>query len=113
MCTDIITHHLRLRDIWVINYLDDYIGVASPKNASNAFQTLMNLLEAVGLPINDKKVQKPGQQVTCFARPARLFVNRILSLLHSTPMRGTSNFLSPSSRTLCGFKSFLNSLMVQ
>ena len=24
MCTDVITHHLRLRNVWVINYLDDY-----------------------------------------------------------------------------------------
>ena len=65
MCTDVITHHLRLRDVWVINYLDDYIGVASPQNAFNAFQTLMNLLQRVGLPINEKKIEKPGEQVTC------------------------------------------------
>ena len=117
----------------------------------------MNLLEKVGLPINDKKVQKPGQQVICLGieinaktsvlkipenkmaevrdmchkwstrtyaskrqlqkltgkllyihrcvRPARLFVNRILSLLRSTPMRGTSNFLSPSIRISYGGRS--------
>ena len=46
-------------------YLDDYIGVTSPPNASNAFQTLTNLLQVVGLPINQKKVEKPGEQVTC------------------------------------------------
>ena len=46
-------------------YLDDYIGVTSPPNASNAFQTLTNLLQVVGLPINQKKVEKLGEQVTC------------------------------------------------
>ena len=65
MCTDVITHHLHLRNVWVINYLDDYIGVTSPSNASNAFQTLTNILQAVGLPINQKKIEKPGEQVTC------------------------------------------------
>ena len=65
MCTDVITHHLHLRSVWVINYLDDYIGVASPKNASGAFQTLMNLLQRVGLLINQKKIEEPGEQVTC------------------------------------------------
>ena len=65
MCTDLITHHLRLRNVWVINYLDDYIGVAYPQNAPNAFQILMNLLQKVGLPINDKKIEEPGERITC------------------------------------------------
>ena len=65
MCTDVITHHLHLRNVWVINYLADYIGVAFPKNASDAYQTLTNLLQRVGLPINEKKIEKPGEQVTC------------------------------------------------
>ena len=65
MCTDVTTHHLCLRNVWTINYLDDYIGVTSPANASNAFQTLTNILQAVGLPINEKKIEKPGEQVTC------------------------------------------------
>ena len=65
MCTDVITHQLRLRNVWVINYLDDYIGVSSPQNASNDFHTLQNLLQKVGLPINQKKVEEPGEQITC------------------------------------------------
>ena len=60
MCTDVITHHLHLRNVWIINYLDDYIGVVSPKNAPDAVQTLTNLLQSIGLPINDKKIEKPG-----------------------------------------------------
>ena len=65
MCTDVITHQLRLRNVWVINYLDDYIGVSSPQNASNDFHTLKNLLQKVGLPINQKKMEEPGEQITC------------------------------------------------
>ena len=72
MCTDVIMHHLCLREVWVINYLDDYIGVALPDNTSNAFQTLMNLLQKMGLPINDKKVVESCEQITCLGIEIKL-----------------------------------------
>ena len=30
MCTDLVTFTLRKRGSWLINYLDDYLGVAPP-----------------------------------------------------------------------------------
>ena len=50
---------------WVANYLDDIIGVSSPSEAQNAFLTLTNLLKALGLLINYKKVEEPHYEITC------------------------------------------------
>ena len=65
MCTDAITLTLRKRNVWLINYLDDYIGVAPPEVANNHFLALKNLLQYVGLPSNSKKVEEPSHIVTC------------------------------------------------
>ena len=35
-----ITNHLHLRNVWFINYFDDYIGVALPESASTPFKLL-------------------------------------------------------------------------
>ena len=51
-----------------INYLDDVIGVFTPpppSSAHNAFSTLMNLLDALGIPINLKNIEKPQTKITC------------------------------------------------
>ena len=42
MCTDALT--LRTQKLWLINYLDDYVGVAPPQLANNHFLSLVNLL---------------------------------------------------------------------
>ena len=65
MCTDLVTFTLRKRGSWLINYLDDYIGVAPPALANSHFQALLNILQYVGLPINMKKVEEPNNKITC------------------------------------------------
>ena len=50
---------------WIMAYLDDLIGAASPARANDAFVTLINLLQHLGLPINSKKVEAPSSQITC------------------------------------------------
>ena len=65
MCTDAITLTLRKRNVWLINYLDDYIGVAPPQVANNHFLALKHLLQYVGLPLNSKKVEEPSHTVMC------------------------------------------------
>ena len=37
MCTDVITYKLRQQGAWVMNYLDDYIGVADKHKAESQF----------------------------------------------------------------------------
>ena len=44
MCTDALTLTLRSQKLWLINYLDDYVGVAPPGLANSHFLSLMNLL---------------------------------------------------------------------
>ena len=60
MCTDLVMFTLCKHDSWLINYLDDYVGVAN-----SHFQALLNILQYVGLPINMKKVEQPSNQITC------------------------------------------------
>ena len=48
-----------------MNYLDDYIGVANEFKAESQFQSLMNILQQVGLPVNPTKVEPPSSVITC------------------------------------------------
>ena len=65
MATDAVTFLMASRHYWVMNYLDDIIGASLPDAASDAFITLTNLLEALGLPVNPKKVAAPTHKITC------------------------------------------------
>ena len=65
MCTDVITHTLRKQGVWVMNYLDDYIGVANEFKADSQIQSLMNILQQVGLPVNPTKVEPPSSVINC------------------------------------------------
>ena len=65
MTTDVITHALHSQKIWVINHLDDYIGMASPEVANSQFLSVTNILAELGLPINSKKIKPPNHSVTC------------------------------------------------
>ena len=48
-----------------MKYLDDVIGASLPDVAFDAFATLNNLLKALGLPVNPKKVAAPTHKITC------------------------------------------------
>ena len=65
LCTDVITHTLRRQKIWLMNYLDDYIGISQPHQANTHFHSLLNLLDQVGLPVNRNKVEAPNSVITC------------------------------------------------
>ena len=65
MTTDVITHALRSQKILVINYLDDYLGVAYPEVANSHILSVKNILAELGLPINSKKLEPPSYSVTC------------------------------------------------
>ena len=65
LCTDVITNTLRHQKIWLMNYLDDYIGIAQPHQAEGHFQSLLNILDQVGLPVNNNKVEPPSSIITC------------------------------------------------
>ena len=41
--TDAVTFLMWMQRHWVVNYLDDIIGVSQASDASNTFRTLRNL----------------------------------------------------------------------
>ena len=49
LCTDAITPTLRKRNIWLINYLDDYLGVAKNHQAESHFLSLVNMLQLLAV----------------------------------------------------------------
>ena len=65
LSTDAITYLMWTQRHFCVNYLDDVFGVSPPSSANNTFSTLMNLLDALGLPVNFKKVEKPQTKITC------------------------------------------------
>ena len=65
LCTDAVVYLMTSQRHWTMAYLDDLIGAASPARANDAFTTLTNLLQHLGLPINGKKVEAPSSQINC------------------------------------------------
>ena len=159
MCTDVITFKLRQQGAWVINYLDDYIGVGNKHKADSHFQSLLNILQQVGLPVNQQKVEPPSSVIVCLGiqinaktgvisipdkklqeiqeickvwaskkfatkrqlqqlvgkllyihrciRPARLFVNRILTTLRNAPAMGNFRLPGLIYKDIAWFNKFL------
>ena len=65
MVTDCVTHLMTSQHHWTCAYLDDIIGVSTPAKAKNAFTSLSNLIQTLGLPVNPDKVVAPTHQMTC------------------------------------------------
>ena len=63
MCTNAIVYLIWSQKFLVMAYLDDI--VASLNNAERSFLTLTHLLQHLGLPVNEKKVQPPSHKITC------------------------------------------------
>ena len=61
MATNAVVFLMASKNYWVMNYLDDVIRAS----LSDAFTTLNNLLQALGIPVNLKKVSAPTQKITC------------------------------------------------
>ena len=62
--THAVTYYMWTQCHWVGNYFNDIIGVLRPADASDTLQTLSKLLEALGLPINFKKVEESASEIT-------------------------------------------------
>ena len=63
--SDAIRYVMRQNGFQVINYVDDFIGVATPTVASRSYAFLLELLEALGLDVSAKKLVAPAMNVTC------------------------------------------------
>ena len=63
--TDTFRRILERRNVWVMNYLDDYVGVTKRADANANFESLCNSLNYVGLLINGNKLETPSSVITC------------------------------------------------
>ena len=63
--SDAIRYIMRLNGHCVIDYIDDYVGVSMPSEATKSFNFLISLLKKLGLTISDKKLMEPGTRVVC------------------------------------------------
>ena len=62
---DLIRHEMAKQDFPVYPYIDDIIGIQDQARAEVAFQTLQNLIDNLGLPINAKKLVAPTKSMVC------------------------------------------------
>ena len=65
MVSDAVTYIMAMRHHKVLAYIDDYIIIAPPETANQAFDDLYQLLNDLGLPINNKNVSAPCRALTC------------------------------------------------
>ena len=63
--SDAVSYMMRSHGYFIINYIDDFIGVGTPDIAHASFEFLCNLLERLGLTISVKKLCPPAQQAVC------------------------------------------------
>ena len=65
MVTQCVTHLMATQGHWTCAYLDDIVGVSLPNTANNAFTSLINLIQTLGLPVNQEKVVAPAEEIIC------------------------------------------------
>ena len=65
MVSDAITYIMAKHQHKVLTYIDDYIIIASPETAIQAFDKLFQLLQDLSLPINHKNVITTFRAMTC------------------------------------------------
>ena len=56
---------MRQKGFKIINYVDDFIGVATPDVARCSFDALRQLMHDLGLDISHKKLVAPGTVAVC------------------------------------------------
>ena len=56
---------MRRQGYRIINYIDDYVRVATPDVTHDAYTYLYQLLQKLGFSISAKKLTPPGTQATC------------------------------------------------
>ena len=63
--SDAVRYVVRCHGYKIINYVDDFLGVGTPRQARDAFACLYSVLNALGLSISDRKLVRPGTQAIC------------------------------------------------
>ena len=63
--SDALRHVMRRRGFTVVNYVDDFVGIATPSVAQASYQFLTDLLSKLGLDISVKKLVPPSHRAIC------------------------------------------------
>ena len=63
--TDVLRHIMTSCNVRTFNYIDEVICMHQRQKNDAEFQTLFNLFEFLGIPINPKKLVKPSKSLTC------------------------------------------------
>ena len=63
--SDAVRHVMRRHGFTVINYVDGFIGVATPSVARRSYVFLQDMLKRLGLDVSVKKLVPPGTRVVC------------------------------------------------
>jgi hypothetical protein len=63
--TDAVRYILKKHDITVVNYIDDFIGVAPVHDAHRAFYMTKKILADIGLVISEDKTVPPVSECVC------------------------------------------------
>ena len=65
LIADVITHIMKRKGFKTFAYIDDFILVNPKPKAQQVFDTLIDLLHELGLPMNDDKRSPPTRTLTC------------------------------------------------
>jgi hypothetical protein len=63
--TDAIRYILTTKGIFILNYIDDLIGIAPDSVANSHFQITINLLNSLGFVLSSSKTVAPTYVATC------------------------------------------------
>ena len=63
--SDAVRFMMRQKGYAIIDYIDDYVGVAVPSVVSASYAALLQLMSDLGLTVSQKKLVAPATQVTC------------------------------------------------
>ena len=63
--SDAVRHVMRQKGFKVINYVDDFVGVATPDVARRSYDALRQLMRQLGLDVSAKKLVSPATSAVC------------------------------------------------
>ena len=77
LVADVITHIMKQKGFKTFAYIDDFILINHKSKAKQAFDTLTDLLQELGLPMNDDKRTPPTRTLTCLGICINLDTNTL------------------------------------
>ena len=77
LVTDAIMYIVECHGFKTFAYIVDFVLVNEKKVASQAFHTLFNVFQELGLPMKEDKRMPPTHKLTCLGVPIDLYANTL------------------------------------